>query len=127
LSVELPTGLGCEWDTTSRVPDAPGLYVFTLGRGDDTRVVYAGRTSHLWMVTMGRLPRSGGGRGGQRYGRPRHAGETRKRINIEIRPHVTAGETVRHWVMPMSNYLLNSQEERFILQWDLRGKGWNRR
>lgn len=29
LDVDLPSGQGCEWTTTSEVPDGPGLYAFT--------------------------------------------------------------------------------------------------
>jgi hypothetical protein len=38
-------------------------------REDGVRVAYVGMTSHLWMVTRGRLPGGGGARGGQK-GRP---------------------------------------------------------
>ena len=49
------------------------------------------RHLELWMVTMGRLPGSGGARGGQRYGRPRHAGETRQRVSILIAEQLRSG------------------------------------
>lgn len=86
--VPVAGGVGCEWRTTGDVPDAPGLYAFTLRRAEDRdglRVVYVGMTEHLWMVTKGRLPDSASARGAQRYGRPKHAGQTRQRVNMEIR------------------------------------------
>jgi hypothetical protein len=103
IDLELTGGMGCEWTTVGDVPDAPGLYASTLHRAseDDLRVVYVGMTENLWMVTKGRLPRGGGARGGQRYGRPTHAGETRQRVNVEVlRAHLD-GWTVRHWVRPL--------------------------
>lgn len=73
LELDLASGRGCEWTAVSEVPDSSGLYAFTVEDDHEMRVAYVGRTEHLWMVTKGRLP-GGGGRGGQRYGRPRHAG-----------------------------------------------------
>ena len=84
LEVHLPTGTGCEWTTVGDVPGAPGLYAFTVQDGHDLRVVYVGLTSHLWMVTNGHLPGGAGARGGQRYGRPKHAGVARQRVNVLI-------------------------------------------
>jgi hypothetical protein len=97
LNVHLPSGRGCEWTTIGEVPDASGLYAFTLEDDQQMRVAYVGLTEHLWMVTKGRLP-GGGARGGQRYGRPRHAGATRQRVNILIAEQLRAGRLVRHWV-----------------------------
>ena len=90
--VSMPEGVGCEWDTIGQVPAGPGLYAFTVhaGSGDWVQVMYAGLTTHLWMVTKGTMP-GGIARGGQRYGRPRHAGATRKRVNVEICRACAAG------------------------------------
>jgi len=90
------------------------------------RVTYVGMTTHLWMVTIGRLP-SGGGRGGQRYGRPRHAGVTRERVNVLVAEQVQVGRVVTHWVKPVDDIsALRLQEEQLIAKWDLRLAGWNR-
>ena len=128
--------VGCEWTTIGEVPDAPGLYAFTLQRQDpeEVRVVYVGMTTHLWMVTKGLLPRGGGARGGQRYGRPIHAGETRQRINVQIARAIGEGWTVRHWVKPFDGVSLGpdpkqallTAEAELIQLWDLRRVGWNR-
>lgn len=117
------------------VPDSPGIYAFTVQRQADhpvTRVVYVGMTTHLWMVTKGFLPRGGGARGGQRYGRPIHAGATRTRINLEIARASRKGWTVRHWVRPFAvpigmdvTTALRDQEEELIRRWKLRSTGWN--
>jgi hypothetical protein len=50
--LQLPGGTGCEWTVHGDVPDAPGLYAFTLQRRseDGLRVVYVGMTEHLWMT-----------------------------------------------------------------------------
>ena len=77
------SGAFCEWDTIGVVPDSAGLYAFVLRNDDrpgELRVAYVGKTRNLWMVTKGRLPRNGGARGPQRYGRWKHAGETRARV-----------------------------------------------
>jgi hypothetical protein len=135
--VQLPGGTGCEWTAVGDVPDAPGLYTFTLElRGEDgLRVVYVGMTEHLWMVTMGHLPRGGGARGGQRYGRPTYAGVTRQRINIEVRRARQDGWIVRQWVRPFPSLIgaheqvrlvLGREEESLISRWELRRDGWNR-
>lgn len=125
LDVDLPSGPGCEWTTVGEVPEGPGLYAFTVEDDHDIRVTYVGRTEHLWMVTKGRLP-SGGGRGGQRYGMPRHAGATRQRVNILVAEQLRAGRLVRHWVRPLPAMELRAEEERLITVWDLRRVGWNR-
>jgi hypothetical protein len=135
--LQLPGGTGCEWTAVGDVPDAPGLYAFTLQRPseDDLRVVYVGMTEHLWMVTKGHLPRGGGARGGQRYGRPTHAGVTRQRINIEVRRAHQDGWIVRQWVRPLpflagtreeGRTALRAEEEALISRWQLRRNGWNR-
>jgi hypothetical protein len=90
------------------------------------RVTYVGLTEHLWMVTKGRLPGSGGARGGQRYGRPRHAGVTRQRVNILIAGQLRSGRVVRHWVRTLPVAALRAEEERLINSWNLRRVGWNR-
>jgi hypothetical protein len=140
LDVPLASGAtGCTWDTVGDVPDAPGLYAFTVENGEGytvehgerLAVVYVGRTEQLWMVTKGQLPSgTSRGRGGQRYGRPKHAGETRKRINGLVREQLLAGRTVRHWICPMRGTLpaqLAESEEALISRWQLRRVGWNLR
>jgi hypothetical protein len=126
LDVNLPAGRGCEWTTTGEVPDAPGLYAFTVEDDHQFRIAYVGLTGHLWMVTKGKLPGSGGARGGQRYGRPRHAGETRQRVNILIAEQLRSGRVVRHWVRPLPAAALRAEENRLITSWELRRVGWNR-
>lgn len=133
-SIVLADGPGCEWTTLGDVPRGPGIYAFTIGPDEDLRVMYVGLTEELWMVTKGRLP-TGGGRGGQRYGRPRHAGVTRQRINALIATRQDAGNLVRHWVRPLSSpptdkaalrSQLLDQEQELITRWELRRIGWNR-
>jgi hypothetical protein len=124
--VLLPHGPGCEWTTLGDVPDSPGLYAFTVDDGVVQHVTYVGLTTHLWMVTKGRLPRSGGARPGQRYGRPKYAGITRQRVNVLIAAELDAGRRVRHWVRPLGPDALRREEERLIQQWRLRELGWNR-
>ncbi|MDP9434772.1 MAG: hypothetical protein M3P93_06075 [Actinomycetota bacterium] len=124
--VALTGGAGCSWTTKGDVPDSAGLYAFTVSDGVNLRVTYVGLTTHLWMVTKGRLPRSGGARGGQRYGRPKHAGGTRQRVNILIAAERAAGRDVRHWVRPMPEADLAAEEEALITRWRLRRTGWNR-
>jgi len=125
LDVELPGGRGCEWTTLGEVSNASGLYAFTVEDDHQMRVAYVGRTDHLWMVTKGRLP-GNGARGGQRYGRPQHAGATRQRVNILIAEQLRAGRVVRHWIRQLQPTALRAEEERFITGWDLRRVGWNR-
>lgn len=130
----LSDGPACEWTTTSNVPTGPGHYAFTVGRGDELAVLYVGLTQELWMVTKGRTP-DGEARGGQRYGRPRHAGVTRKRVNALIASQLALGREVRHWVRPLAapadrpeelrNQLLRVEAE-LITRWRLRSVGWNR-
>ena len=125
--VVLPEGVGCEWDTLGAVPDSPGLYAFTVDDGTEQTVAYVGMTSHLWMVTKGSLPGQGGARGPQRYGRVRHAGATRRRVNIAVAEQLRAGRRVRHWLLPLSRPTLRLQEETLIQRWQLRAPGWHRR
>jgi len=132
--VQVGDAVGCEWTTIGDVPDAPGLYAFTLQRQDpeEVRVVYVGMTAHLWMVTKGRLP-GGLSRPGQRYGRPIYAGVTRQRINVQIARAIGEGWTVRHWVKPFNGISLGpdpkqallTAEAELIQRWDLRRVGWN--
>ena len=84
------------------------------------------------MVTKGRLP-DGRARGGQRYGRPKHASVTRERINVLAAEQMRLGRTVRHWVRPLSigdgqdlRVRLHKEEEDLIRLWNLRTVGWNR-
>jgi hypothetical protein len=124
--VTLATGIGRAWKTLGDVADSPGLYAFTVDDGRIQHVAYVGRTAHVWMVTKGYLPRSGGARGGQRYGRPVHAGATRQRVNILVAAQIAAGRRVRHWVRPLAEPMLAGEEERLIGRWRLREVGWNR-
>jgi hypothetical protein len=133
--LEVPYGAGCEWTTIGQVPEAPGIYAFTVEADDHMRITYVGKTEHLWMITKGRLP-TGKSRPAQRYGRPKYAGDNRKRINALIAEQLRAGRRVRHWVLPVAdlptdrlelNRRLLLNEEQFIVQWDLRRVGWNRR
>ena len=134
-AVSLPEGIGCDWDTVGQVPDGPGHYLFSVEHDGELRVTYVGLTSHLCMVTKGHLPPSGGARGGQRYGRPTHAGVTRRRINVLVAGEMQAGRVVRHWVRRMSvaptdprpvDERLRIEEEELIVRWKLRQAGWNR-
>jgi len=126
VDIALPDGVGCEWRTLGDVPNSSGLYAFTINDAYSQTVAYVGRTRHLWMVTKGYLPRSGGARGGQRYGRPRHAGITPQRINILITAELGRGNRVRHWLRPTpaSELIL---EEALIRRWQLHEIGWNLR
>lgn len=125
--VSLPFGeSGVNWNTIGDVPDSPGVYAFTVADDEELRVTYVGLTSHLWMVTKGRLP-DGSARGGQRYGRPKHAGTTRTRVNVLVAEQLTLGRTVRHWVrLALDVEELPALEESLIRKWDLRLSGWNR-
>ena len=126
--VSLPFGeIGVNWNTIGDVPDSPGVYAFSVSDGqEELRVTYVGLTSHLWMVTKGRLP-DGSGRGGQRYGRPKHAGTTRTRVNILLAEQLDLGRPVRHWVKIVPDVEeLPALEEALIRKWDLRLAGWNR-
>lgn len=128
--VQIPGyGLGTNWTTTSSVPDSAGLYLFTVQDGQQLRVVYVGRTSHLSMVTKGVHPHAKNpGRGPQRYGRPLNGGDTRKRINALATEQLALGRTLLHWVRAMRDDadLLRIEEEIAIVDWDLRRVGWNR-
>lgn len=124
--VLLADGVACEWDTIGDVPDSAGLYAFTVDDGLQQTVVYVGMTTHLWMITKGRLPGQGGARGPQRYGRAKHAGATRRRVNIAIAEQIRAGRRVRHWLLPLLEPQLRLQEEALIQRWQLRTLGWNR-
>lgn len=124
--VALPTGIGRAWRTLGDVPDSPGLYAFSVDDGQVQQVAYVGRTANLWMVTKGRLPKSGGARPGQRYGRPVYAGSTRQRVNILVAAELGRGHRVRHWLRPLAEALLAHEEERLIRHWRLREFGWNR-
>lgn len=120
-----------EWDTIGVVPDSAGLYAFVLTKDDrpgELRVAYVGKTRNLWMVTKGRLPRNSGARGPQRYGRWKHAGETRARVNGLVTRAKRSGWDVAHWLSarPVDDVALHAQEKELIQLWDLRRTGWNR-
>ena len=132
---DVPEGGLIGWDTLGSVPDAPGLYCFVGQKNpsNELRVFYVGMTSHLWMVTRGQLP-GGIARGGQRYGRPKHAGTTRQRVNAEVARLAADGWTFSHWLRavevsadpPTLKTLLLAEESNLIAMWDLRVAGWNR-
>jgi hypothetical protein len=132
---DVPEGGLIGWDTLGSVPDAPGLYCFVGQKNpsNELRVFYVGMTSHLWMVTKGQLP-GGIARGGQRYGRPKHAGTTRQRVNAEVARLSAGGWTFSHWLRAVEastdpatlKTLLLSEEASLIAMWDLRVVGWNR-
>jgi hypothetical protein len=134
IDADVPEGGLIGWDTVGSVPDAPGLYCF-VGQVNppELRVFYVGMTSHLWMVTKGQLP-GGIARGGQRYGRPRHAGTTRQRVNAEVARLAVNGWTFSHWLRAVEaptdpatlDALLRTEESHLISKWDLRVVGWNR-
>ena len=77
------------------------VYVFHLveARGH-MAVVYVGLTTWLPMVALG--VKGGMARPGQRYGRPKYAGQTRQRINVLVAHEVAAGRTIRHWLRPFA-------------------------
>ncbi len=132
---DVPQGGLIGWDTLGSVPDAPGLYCFVGQKtpSNELRVFYVGMTSHLWMVAKGQLP-GGIARGGQRYGRPKHAGTTRQRVNAEVARLAANGWTFSHWLRAVEapadpatlEALLRAEESRLIAIWDLRVVGWNR-
>jgi hypothetical protein len=103
-----------------------GRTSFTVVGGDAQHVAYVGLTTHLWMVTKGRLPRSGGARGGQRYGRPKYAGRIWQRVNVLIAGQIALGRRVLHWLRPLVEERLCAEEEALITRWRLRELGWNR-
>ena len=135
IDADVPEAGLIGWDTLGSIPDAPGLYCFVGQKNpaNELRVFYVGMTSHLWMVTKGQLP-GGIARGGQRYGRPKHAGTTRQRVNAEVARLTTDGWTFSHWLRAVETppdpaaleALLRAEESRLIAKWDLRVVGWNR-
>ncbi len=124
--VDLTFARGCEWTTLGEVPKEPGVYLFTVERSTELRVMYAGQTEHLWMVTKGIRP-GRGSRGPQRYGRPRNLtpGETRWRVNVLIADRLRDGWTALHWVRKEPRERLTSAEDKLIDGWGLRHVGWN--
>lgn len=132
---DVPEGGLIGWDTMGFIPDAPGLYCFVGQRNpsSELRVFYVGITSHLWMVAKGQLP-GGIARGGQRYGRPKHAGTTRQRVNAEVARLTANGWCFSHWLRAVEapsdpaalEAVLRAEESRLIAMWDLRVAGWNR-
>jgi hypothetical protein len=127
-------GDGLLWNTMGELPSGPGLYCFVASEPGTTslRVMYVGLSTQLSGIAAG-TDSHGNARGGQRYGRPRHAGATRKRINAEVARLVEDGQTVTHWfarlLVPENDEpgeFLRQQEEKLILQWRLRTAGWNR-
>ncbi|HQZ85616.1 MAG TPA: hypothetical protein PLB21_08340 [Actinomycetota bacterium] len=120
----------CEWNTEGVVPNAPGVYAFVLTHPEwqGPRVTYVGMTTHLWMVTKGRLPRGGGARPANRYGRHKYAGSTRVRVNGYVASARRAGCTVSHWLSPRPGFNeseLKRLEGDLIAGWRLRETGWN--
>lgn len=125
---DLKSGTCSDWNTIGVVPEARGVYAFVVEEPDaQLRVVYVGRTEHLWMVTKGTLPQ-GLSRPGQRYGRPKWAGVTRERINAHVTAAVADGLVVTHWVCARQpDEDLDLIERNLIKRWDLVRCGWNRR
>jgi hypothetical protein len=134
-AADVPEGGLIGWNTMGSVPDAPGLYCFVgqKNSSNELRVFYVGMTGHLWMVAKGQLP-GGIARGGQRYGRPKHAGTTRQRVNAEVARLASDGWTFSHWLRAVDSpadpatleALLRAEESRLIATWNLRVVGWNR-
>lgn len=132
---DVPEGGLIGWNTLGSVPDAPGLYCFVGQKNplNELRVFYVGMTGHLWMVAKGQLP-GGIARGGQRYGRPKHAGATRQRVNAEVARLAADGWTFSHWLRAVEapadpatlEALMRAEESRLIATWNLRVVGWNR-
>lgn len=130
----LATGDGLSWNTLGELPAGPGLYCFVATEptaGASLRVMYVGLSTQLSAIAAGRDPL--GARGGQRYGRPKHAGVTRKRINAEVARLVQDGLSVTHWFSMLSvpagqepRAFLQRAEEELIGRWNLRVVGWNR-
>ena len=51
-----PTFGACaNFDVIGDVPSGPGLYAFTIDRGENVEVKYVGMSTHLWMVLKGRV------------------------------------------------------------------------
>ena len=129
----LGTGDGLSWNTLGPLPTGPGLYCFVAMEHVSAapRVMYVGLSSQLSAIAAGTDPL--GARGGQRYGRPKYAGMTRKRINAEVARLVRDGLFVTHWFSMLSvpddqepRAFLHRAEEALILRWNLRVVGWNR-
>lgn len=123
-------GLCLNFDVCDPVPSAPGTYIFTIDRDAMIEVRYVGKTEHLWMVTLGKRPPNQP-RGGQRYGRPRHAGDTRQWVSAGLSPQAASGLTVRQWVRPVPSTsdlgaVLLKREREDIARWDSRRLGLNR-
>jgi hypothetical protein len=118
-----------DFDVAADVPQSQGLYLFGLETAAGVDIRYVGMTTHLWMVTRGRLP-DGRARGGQRYGRPRHAGPTRQRINAAMTAETERGAVVGLWINPRhepgGTSSLRLEEEKAIERWQLRSHGLNR-
>lgn len=118
-----------DFDVAGEIPQCQGLYVFGVETAAGVEIRYVGMTTHLWMVTKGHLP-DGRARGGQRYGRPRHAGATRQRINAAMTAETERGAHVSLWIRPRhepgGTSSLRREEERAIERWQLRTYGLNR-
>jgi hypothetical protein len=120
-----------KFDVVADVPRSAGLYVFGVDLDASVDVRYVGQSSHLWMVTKGRLP-GGQARPGQRYGRPKWSGATRQRINAALTEAADAGRTVRMWVKTIGGVIdikqaLDIAEGDAISRWELCRYGLNRR
>jgi hypothetical protein len=117
-----------DFDVEGRVPRSSGLYVFVLERHATVDVRYVGRTSDLPMVTLGKTT-NGQPRGGQRYGRPKHSGDTRRRVNAALTSDASNGAVVGMWLRRFvsSPAALASEEETLISHWRTRFYGLNLR
>lgn len=120
------SGCGIEWKTIGDVPQSAGNYAFTIRTDTELRVTYVGLTEHLWMVTRGLLPAGGGARPGQRYGKPKYSGATRKRINYLVWCEAARGHHIQHWLRPVHVDQIRPAEMALIARWSLARIGWNR-
>ncbi|MCL1800315.1 MAG: hypothetical protein FWG25_02980 [Promicromonosporaceae bacterium] len=121
-----------KWNTLGDIPATAGIYLLTSqdSNNDDIRVFYVGQTKDFWQITKGIVSnpkiRKNRSRPGQRYGRPKHSGRTRRRINREVMRQVEDGRTVQHWLRTLDGTKLNDEETRLIRLWNLKKNGWNR-
>ncbi len=113
------------FDVVGKVPSGPGLYIFTLGR-DIVDIRYCGKSKDLWMIAYGKLW-YGAPRGGNRYGRPKTAGDTRQWVNSRLMQHLD--DEPRIWTREMPGAMesdLLEVEDALIDRWHTWQLGWNR-
>jgi hypothetical protein len=113
------------FDVVGAVPSGPGLYIFTLGR-EFVDIRYCGKSKDLWMVAYGKLW-YGTPRGGNRYGRPKTAGDTRQWVNSQLTQHLN--QDARMWTRAVPGATeseLLEIEDACIDRWCTWQLGWNR-